>query len=385
MTRSRIYYGMTLFFVILLHVVFCNRPTYAMLFTALLLPGLSAGLTRILVSRLTIVQSLDTPTVVKGQQAQYTLHVTNRTILPCAQLVLSLCQDNAYFFDGEPQLSVVLLPNGHKALTAKLRCRFRGSFSVGVSHAEVRDYLGLFRFSLHCTGEHLLTVCPRVLDAGHLLQFDSAATDNGQEDDFTTMIDHRTYQPTDPMKHIHWKLSAKSETLMVKKFAGVTDISDAVFVDLRRPEGDTLERLMTEDRIIENAVAILYACTDRGLITELIDQPLNASSDHGTEFDSFYDRLTLASFEEDSPAAAAIYDFLDRQGHSTRLWISTGQLDEPLAEAALWAANEGCAVNLFVAANSAEAAPYAARLDENNVRMVFVPDGTNLIQAAKQV
>ena len=69
------------------------------------------------------------------------------------------------------------------------------------------------------------------------------------------------------MKRIHWKLSSKSEELLVRKYASETESTASVYCNVRKKDlkalnsGDGLE---AEDRVIEYAYSVALKASESG-------------------------------------------------------------------------------------------------------------------------
>ncbi|MDP4181678.1 MAG: DUF58 domain-containing protein [Bacillota bacterium] len=124
---------------------------------------------------------------------------------------------------------------------------------------------------------------------------------NNKFEDMTTISDIRNYAYGDSLKKIHWKLTAKSNNLMVKNFQSTTETSALIFLDLHKnPYSDDINTIV-EDKVLEAAVSVIYYCTSNWIPINLvyynngiIDYPARSPLD----FDEIYKVLSKISFIE---------------------------------------------------------------------------------------
>ena len=98
----------------------------------------------------------------------------------------------------------------------------RGVIMVGPAVSVRTDPLGILRRTQVWTGEHPLTVHPRLvklaeMGTGFITDLEGMATNNRSDSDvaFHTL---RAYEPGDDPRHIHWLSTARAGGLMVRQF-----------------------------------------------------------------------------------------------------------------------------------------------------------------------
>ena len=98
-----------------------------------------------------------------------------------------------------------------------------GCLRMTLTQAEARDWFGLGRFPCRVGAARAATVfpAPRAVDtdlseAGETRQPEPMAARRGEEPDDSRI---RDYAPGDPVRRIHWKLSAKVDRLLVRESA----------------------------------------------------------------------------------------------------------------------------------------------------------------------
>lgn len=162
----------------------------------------------------------------KGQTTRGMLVLINTSCVPRPHLTVKLlCRNLRTGERSELVINTGLLPKAHRELPFEVTCAHCGRIEVTVSSMTSSDVFGLFTRIFPCKSEILFTVLPQLFDIGILLnQNDMAAPDSdsysstrpGSDPGETFAI--REYVPGDAVKQIHWKLSEKTDRLMVREF-----------------------------------------------------------------------------------------------------------------------------------------------------------------------
>ena len=95
-------------------------------------------------------------------------------------------------------------------------------------------------------------------------------------EDLSEPSDIRTYQPGDPMKKIHWKLSVRKQELMVRKFDEPVRQGVLILLDCSRPPswGQPEAEADIRDALIETAASVF---TDQCRTDRSVRLPLNGA------------------------------------------------------------------------------------------------------------
>ena len=120
-------------------------------------------------------------------------------------------------------LSTALLWYQKATLSRTLLCRRRGWFPIGPARLETGDIFGLLPRTAPPVPADALTVCPTIhplaafdLPARHPLG--EVRTGSRLFEDPSRLAGLRDYTPDTPMRRIHWKASARHQSLQVKLF-----------------------------------------------------------------------------------------------------------------------------------------------------------------------
>lgn len=149
-----------------------------------------------------------------------------------------------------------------------------GVFEAGLNHIVLTDFLGLFEKRIESERRSYICVMPKVPHLGSLEFSDDSDVEN-----FKTLktvladsLDYayvRDYEPGDPLKTIHWKLSARNDQYLTRLYEKTISPGVLVLMDFYVPGQDVEESMELRDAIIESAFAVANYAKSKGLDTEI--------------------------------------------------------------------------------------------------------------------
>lgn len=162
--------------------------------------------------------------VPRGEPVTVTLKLVNSSPLPIydVQAELSIPEPS-----GRPSRSLTLLslsPFGGYSVDRTLVFNYRGEYEIGVSSIFVRDLFGMFRLRADAGTFASVFVLPRerLLLSDPLPASPDETSLNAprlRSSDHTGQQNIREYSDGDSLRDIHWKLSAKSEEMLVREYS----------------------------------------------------------------------------------------------------------------------------------------------------------------------
>ena len=199
-------------------------------------------------------------TVQRGDQTSLLLQVRHNGWIPVAPIELTLSEPS-----GSADRSVRLrsMPGRRQSLQLPFRARHVGVFSSGIRSCTVEGLLGIVTRTLSTPDAlYQLTVLPQTFQ---VVPLTLAPGDPGSEimaratEDLNAPSDVRSYQPGDPMKKIHWKLSLRKNELMVRKFDEPILQDVLVVMDCSRPPswGHPQAEADIRDALLETAASVV--------------------------------------------------------------------------------------------------------------------------------
>lgn len=252
----------------------------------------------------------------KGEYVPYKLEIANEDLLLMSGIKLNFYAEtsqvqkknsNAERVSGEGEAeSFSLLPHQCQDLDLEICCKYRGTYPVGVKSVSVTDFFGLFTITYPVLTPVRLTARPRILNLAKLLpklEKRDPKKNRPVVSRLQEMLDFelKKYTPGDPLRHIHWKNSARAGELLVRRQAPQELYEFVVVMDCTFLENKTdPERMQIEDNILEMAVALVYdACMGRvrSRVVWCADRICDMQINDKRDFDKFYNLCAELPFE----------------------------------------------------------------------------------------
>ena len=175
------------------------------------------------------LQSVTPESAVKGDLIKLQLELHNESFLPFAHLTLRYSTPETQYTGEESHLSASLLSRQSEILTDTIKCPYTGLYALGFTQIEATDIFGLITitvpFSIYHTKPASLLVYPQVKEiaSASLVNREvdgTKETTHTRSEELSSIAEIRDYREGDPMKRIHWKLSARHQKYLVKEFDG---------------------------------------------------------------------------------------------------------------------------------------------------------------------
>ncbi len=180
----------------------------------------------------------DSVTTEKNTPYTYEFRIDNHSplALPFIDAQVSIPQSNSVRCT-ERTVRLSMAPMTHYHMKNTVSFRFRGTYDIGVKCFYIYDFFRLFRIRVDVESLTTVYVLPRRLTldetSAHSVSDDTARTVRSPlVVDKLEVSDIRDYQNGDSLKSIHWKLSSKSETFIVKDYNTGTSNQTVVFCDM---------------------------------------------------------------------------------------------------------------------------------------------------------
>lgn len=263
-----------------------------------------------------------------------------------------------------------------------------GAMFPGVDSYEVSDVFGFFKreHKPDLAGQELL-VLPVPFDVEPLT---FAAGDMGVEtmkramEDPSSPSDLRAYQQGDPLKRIHWKMSARKRELFVRQFEEPALPDALVLLDTSPPHlGEGMEEqhaAFLKDALLETAASVV-ACQirqDNPVRVPLVgDRPMEYSSRMGLPL--LLEELARCTFNETEQFERVVMMQLAELRKTGAVVIITTRLSSALADLIVRMKRMGPNVRLYLVTfqtEEAQTAPLVGRLQQAGVEVNYVtPQG----------
>lgn len=185
--------------------------------------------------RLTYARRLERHRAFIGDVLDYYITVDNGKILPMIWLDISDAFPIGLQTSGTHQrgvgaeaemdhrITTSLLPYQRVTWRYRVRCRARGYHRIGPARLRSGDLFGISATEQHWPAVEYLLVYPRIVDLPQLMALweRPLGTSRGRrliQDDPSRFVGLRDYRPSDPLKHIDWKATARHGRLETRIF-----------------------------------------------------------------------------------------------------------------------------------------------------------------------
>lgn len=331
MLKNKVLYALLLFALLLFNLYLNNVYSLALLLTALIIPLFSVLFSYL--SKDTVSFSLEAPELTGEQdQAEFRATLQNRSFFPAAAVrgVLQV-QNSLTGTTVERPLRASVAGRAGKTIRFLVEEPEVGRLFATVTGLRTQDLFGLVSWPVeHVATAELLIPAPD-LPAEVLMEEALETTgesvrysENERGPDVSELFDIREYLPGDEIRAIHWKLSAKQDTPILREFSDPLNYSVILLVELASASACALQSCVTyassiSKGLLESGVLHTMVWFDRGTeeycdynITNLEEQELAAL------------RLCSSCFHESE--SASLERFLDTGGidpTSTLLYLTT--------------------------------------------------------------
>lgn len=266
--KNRISYSLLLITIAAAYVLFHGPELQFVFYLFLLLPLFSFLLLLWQRKRLSVRQSLAAQRIAKGEETALHIVLENRSLLPCLYVELAADETAVLLPETDRRVHAVS-PRRSRSLSLRLIGRYRGEYSVGLSAVYVEDMLRLFRLPCRAPTPLTLLVMPQLLSL-HLPQEETHGTASAANpstatgaEDYAAVAEIIPYDPSQEFRKIHWKLTARMNELMVRRFEREPGQHTAVLLDLSPLDGGDNQPLLTADRMMTGAASLLWALMQR--------------------------------------------------------------------------------------------------------------------------
>lgn len=202
---------------------------------------------------------LNSRTVYRGDPVSLQLRVRHGGLLPIAPILLEISTG-----DDLPVREIWLrdIPGKLQTLNLPFRADHVGAWSPGIQAWTVEDLLGFFRVRRSVDKSLFsLLVLPRTF---HTEPLTLAPGDPGSDllsratEDLSAPSDIRAFQPGDPLKKVHWKLSLRKRELLTRKFDEPILQEVLMLMDCSRPPSWGRPRAEADlrDALLETAASV---------------------------------------------------------------------------------------------------------------------------------
>ena len=326
-----------------------------------------------------ITAEIEDQTVYRGEHTTLVLGVSHGGWIPVAPVILEIPSMSG----GESRkIRLKDIPGRVQSLRMPIDAAHVGIYTSGIQTCMIEDMLGMFQRVIRPDETvYSLTVLPRVFDVDPLVM---APGDPGSElmaranEDLNAPSDIRAYQPGDAMKKIHWKLSARKQELIVRKFEEPLLQEVLILMDCSRPpfHGDSQAEADIRDTLLETAASLFSAQmrTDHEIRMPLTgSRPAEADRSIGTTIALKY--LAGVDFSETDRFERVLQMESSRMSKVGCVAVVTARLNYAMVDIMTRIHRTGPNLRLYLVTSTPEDAnvlPLISRLQHSEIEVAYV-------------
>lgn len=178
---------------------------------------------------------------------------------------------------SQAESSLALGPFEETSVSFKACFEHIGSYTAGLDRVVVSDFFGLFSKELRNPARHEVRVMPQlqVLDNASFSEDALVESASAAKSVLADSMDYshvRDYVAGDPLKTVHWKLSARNpqSSYYTRLFEVYTNPGVGIIMDFYGPSPQPQVLMSMFDAVVESALSIGRFAVQRGLETELL-------------------------------------------------------------------------------------------------------------------
>jgi uncharacterized protein (DUF58 family) len=213
----------------------------------------------------------------RGEKASLTVALSNSSVLPLPRIDLEFFVTDLFGnYDEVTKLTCAMSPREVGTLDFDVRFAHLGSYEAGIDHVVIHDLLGLFSSRLSDSARRTVVVRPRKVDmdsvrAMQVVLDESKSMLRPVASDDMDYANVREYRYGDPLKTIHWNLTARnpSGTMYARLYEAYVNPSFVIVMDAYSPPLDSEELMSLFDGMVESSVALASEAREAGIDAEL--------------------------------------------------------------------------------------------------------------------
>ena len=226
-----------------------------------------------------------------GERVTVELELRNGALLPIPWLRIHETVPLALHAPSYVRRVTGFRPREHTSISYDLDCRRRGYYPIGPLHLTSGDVFGFAKAERREAAIDHLTVYAEIIPLTRLgfpsqSPFGTIKSQQHIFEDPARATGVRDYRAGDSLRRIHWKASARQETLLVKKYEPAISLQTAIFLNLNRQEYGRRWRIDAPEWAIVVAASIASHLVEQrqavGLMTngrDLVAEDGNKSED----------------------------------------------------------------------------------------------------------
>lgn len=207
----------------------------------------------------------------RKESMEFRIRIENRSFLVYPYVKICFFMTDLFGDrDSGTETMITLAPKEKRDFVFDVRFDHVGRYSAGLEKIEIRGLLGVRKVTMPGGAEHSVEVYPHIWDLAEMKISEKVQTEDSKSKqsidadggDYTGV---REYAMGDPIKNIHWKLSAHSNEYLTKQMETFGSSGVSIIMDLCGSAGNAEKAACLFDALVETAVSVGCYARDRGL------------------------------------------------------------------------------------------------------------------------
>ena len=271
MKSSRVVYGTLSFLAFLFFIHYREYLSFLLFFTCLLLPVGLFVLLKISAKKVAVDFLISQSQLIQKESFQLCIDLQNRSHLSIthAQIDWDIC--NKFYTQHTSQtVKTPIYARNKQHISISISPRHIGSYTLVIREVRLYDFLRLSCKKIAVNKTYIIEAMPRTLNTNALLgeQYMRPLTDSDTfskirpGDDTSETFRLRPYQAGDRLSKVHWKLSAKEDTLIIKEPSFPVQNTVHILLELVCPTEDGKQDI---DGLLETFCVLSMLFLDAGV------------------------------------------------------------------------------------------------------------------------
>ena len=218
------------------------------------------------------------PSCERGSDIEFTVNFRNSSPLVFTHLEATFYISDLFGdVDVAIPASLPLMPFEKRDFGFMANFDHIGTYTAGVEKIVIGDLLGLFSHTIVNEHRHSVRVLPKLFEIENV-ELENVSVQETQTSPKPIVSDDmdyagvREYAPGDPLKNIHWKLSARNprEEYFTRLFEVYGNPGISIIIDTCAPDYSHESLMQVFDGVVESALSIGHYAREKGMDTEIV-------------------------------------------------------------------------------------------------------------------
>lgn len=303
MKKNRIVFGILWILSLVGISMYGGAVSYGFFFAVTLMPLFSYIYLLFVYFRFRIYQEVQSREMICRQSMPYYFVIQNDDYFAYASVSIRLFAGLSYVEEVPDGIEYELIPHDRFTYTTKIVCKYRGEYDIGVKEVLLTDFFHMFTLRYKVPGTIKAIVHPRMIQLQELKSFANLKMQLSKENQYGQSeldVVVRDYIPGDEMRHIHWKATAKEQTLKTRMLTGEEKQGIVFICDTKRYSQDAYTYLPMENQVLECLLAlVLYFAKQNTPVRAFWGKDTQMQIHGLQDYQNFYQMVSQVSFQEE--------------------------------------------------------------------------------------